>query len=125
MGTVVRGRPQGAVRTSGRQVSGWENSGRGEERIGPHDTTEDGPIWKAFTEEAGARFDSWVCCPHCGFSLHMDFECIAWPEKDEESPDAETVLAKRLAYYACEYCGTVWDDGDRAVRGVTRPRIRP
>ena len=83
-------------------------------------TTEDGPIWKALIEEAGARFDFWVRCPHCGFFQHMDFERIAWPGKDEEkSPDAETVLAKRLAYYACEYCGTVWDDGDRdrAVRG--------
>ena len=83
-------------------------------------TTEDGPIWKALTKEAGARFDFWVRCPHCGFFQHMDFERIAWPGKDEEkSPDAETVLAKRLAYYACEYCGTVWDDGDRdrAVRG--------
>ena len=83
-------------------------------------TTEDGPIWKALTEEAGARFDFWVRCPHCGFFQHMDFERIAWPGKDEEkSPDAETVLAKRLAYYACEYCGAVWDDGDRdrAVRG--------
>ena len=83
-------------------------------------TTEDGPIWKALTKEAGARFDFWVRCPHCGFFQHMDFERIAWPGKDEEkSPDAETVLAKRLAYYACEYCGAVWDDGDRdrAVRG--------
>ena len=83
-------------------------------------TTDDGPIWKALTEEAGARFDFWVRCPHCGFFQHMDFERIAWPGKDEEkSPDAETVLAKRLAYYACEYCGAVWDDGDRdrAVRG--------
>ena len=31
-------------------------------------TTEDGPIWKALIEEAGARFDFWVRCPHCGFS---------------------------------------------------------
>ena len=54
-------------------------------------TTDDGPIWKALTEEAGARFDFWVRCPHCGFFQHMDFERIAWPGKDEEkSPDAET-----------------------------------
>ena len=82
-------------------------------------TTEEGPIWKAYTEEAGARFDFWVRCPHCGFFQHMEFERIAWPGKDEEtSPDAETVLAKRLATYACGHCGTVWDDGDRdrAVR---------
>ena len=36
-------------------------------------TTDDGPIWKALTEEAGARFDFWVRCPHCGFFQHMDF----------------------------------------------------
>lgn len=40
-------------------------------------TTEDGPIWKALTKEAGARFDFWVRCPHCGFFQHMDFERIA------------------------------------------------
>lgn len=83
-------------------------------------TTEDGPIWKALTEGAGAHFDFWVCCPYCGFFQYVDFERIAWPGKDEEkSPDAETVLTKRLATYACEYCGTVWDGGDhdQAVRG--------
>ena len=52
------------------------------------------PDLKALTEEAGARFDFWVRCPHCGFFQHMDFERIAWPGKDErKSPDAETVLA--------------------------------
>ena len=84
-------------------------------------TTEDGPIWKALTEEAGARFDYWVRCPHCGFFQHMDFDRILWPGRYDEAaePDAETVLAKRLATYACEHCGAIWDDGDRdrAVRG--------
>ena len=83
-------------------------------------TTEEGPIWKALTEEAGARFDYWVRCPHCGFSQHMDFERIGWPGRNDDGgePEAETVLAKRLACYACEHCGAVWDDGDRdrAVR---------
>ena len=82
-------------------------------------TTEDGPIWKAFTEEAGARFDFWVRCPHCGMAQLMNFDRIDWPEKGtDKEPDPETVMARRLATYPCELCGAVWDDGDRdrAVR---------
>ena len=85
-------------------------------------------LWKAYTEEAGARFDFWVRCPHCGFFQHMEFERIAWPGKDEEkSPDAETVLAKRLATYA----RALWDGVGRRrprlgrqERGVARARVR-
>lgn len=82
-------------------------------------TTEDGPIWVAFTREAGARFDFWVRCPHCGLYQLMAFDRISWPDKDtDREPTAEDVLARRLATYPCEHCGTVWDDGDRdrAVR---------
>ncbi|WP_304680241.1 terminase gpA endonuclease subunit, partial [uncultured Desulfovibrio sp.] len=82
-------------------------------------TTEDGPIWTALTQEAGARFDYWVRCPHCGMAQVMDFERIGWPGKDtDKEPSAEIVLTRRLAYYPCEHCGAVWDDGDRdrAVR---------
>lgn len=82
-------------------------------------TTEDGPIWTAFTQEAGARFDFWVRCPHCGMAQLMDFERIDWPGKDtDKEPSAEDVLTRRLAIYPCEHCGVVWDDGDRdrAVR---------
>lgn len=82
-------------------------------------TTEDGAIWRAFMEEAGARFDYWVRCPHCNMRQHMQFENITWPYKDEEQcPSSEEVLAQRLATYPCEHCGAVWDDGDRdrAVR---------
>ncbi len=83
-------------------------------------TTEDGPIWTALTQEAGARFDYWVRCPHCGMAQLMDFERIGWPNKGtEREPSAEEILTRRLAYYPCEHCGAVWDDGDRdrAVRG--------
>lgn len=83
-------------------------------------TTEEGPIWKAFTEEAGARFDYWVKCPHCGKMQHMEFERLSWPGKDsEKEPNAEDVLAHRLAFYPCEHCGAAWDDEERnlAVRG--------
>ncbi len=82
-------------------------------------TTENGPIWMAFTQEAGARFDYFVRCPHCGFAQFMQFDRIDWPDKDtEKEPTAETVLSRRLATYPCEHCGAVWDDGDRdrAVR---------
>lgn len=82
-------------------------------------TTEDGPIWTALTQEAGARFDYWVRCPHCGMAQLMDFERIDWPGKNtDKEPSAEDVLTRRLAYYPCEHCGAVWDDGDRdrAVR---------
>ncbi|WP_165174642.1 terminase gpA endonuclease subunit [Desulfovibrio sp. ZJ369] len=80
-------------------------------------TTEDGPIWTALTREAGARFDYWVRCPHCGMAQLMDFERIDWPDKGTEmEPTAEEVLTRRLACYPCEHCGAVWDDSDRAVR---------
>lgn len=82
-------------------------------------TTEDGPIWTAFMQEAGARFDYYVRCPHCNIAQLMQFERIDWPGKDSDAePDAETVLTRRLATYPCEHCGVVWDDGDRdrAVR---------
>lgn len=82
-------------------------------------TTEDGPIWRAFNEEAGARCDYHVRCPHCGMWQLMRFERIGWPDKDTDAePTAEDVLAQRLAFYPCEHCGAVWDDGDRdrAVR---------
>ena len=83
-------------------------------------TTVDGAIWRAFTEEAQARFDYWVQCPHCGMHQLMSFERIAWPDKGtDKEPDAEEVLARKLAFYPCLHCGAVWDDNDRdrAVRG--------
>ena len=82
-------------------------------------TTEDGPIWRAFNEEAGMRFDYHVRCPHCGMWQKMLFERIGWPDKETDAePQAEDVLAQRLAFYPCEHCGAVWDDNDRdrAVR---------
>lgn len=83
-------------------------------------TTENGPIWQAFTMEAGARFDYWVKCPHCGQMQLMDFERISWPGKgSEKDADPQTVLVQRLAFYICDICGATWNDNDRdlAVRG--------
>ena len=78
-------------------------------------TTETGPIWKAFTEEANCRFDYWVRCPHCNIIQLMIFDRIRWPE---DVRDPEKVLTERLAEYCCEHCGAMWDDTDRdrAVR---------
>ncbi|MEG2173809.1 MAG: terminase gpA endonuclease subunit, partial [Desulfovibrionaceae bacterium] len=115
-------------------------------------TTEEGPIWQALTQEAGARFDYWVACPHCGIHQLMHFERIDWPGKPEScgaalrpmgcrgsgpaegrggeqpphpesEPSAEIMLTKRLATYPCEHCGAVWDDGDRD-RAVRRGQWR-
>ncbi|UQZ90682.1 terminase [Deltaproteobacteria bacterium Smac51] len=78
-------------------------------------TTENGPIWVAFTEEAHARFDWQVVCPHCGGRQLMKFDNIRWPENER---DPEKVLKDRLAAYHCEHCQALWDDADRnrAVR---------
>jgi len=102
------------------RVTTWRRRGRSHVMKVSTPTTPEGPIWVAFTQEAQARFDYWVRCPHCGMFQLMQFERIAWPGKDtDEEPDAEAVLAQRLATYPCEHCGTVWDDNDRdrAVRG--------
>ena len=79
-------------------------------------TVENGPIWIAFTEEAHARFDWYVVCPHCGQAQIMIFDNIRWPE---DVRDPELVLKDRLALYHCEHCPARWDDSDRnlAVRG--------
>lgn len=82
-------------------------------------TTEEGPIWRAFTEEAQARFDFWVKCPHCGAMQLMAFDRIGWPGKGaEKAADPEEIMARKLAFYPCEKCGVAWTDSDRdlAVR---------
>ena len=102
------------------RVTTWRRRGRSHVMKTSTPTTEAGPIWKAFTQEAQARLDYWARCPHCGMFQLMQFERIDWPGKDTDAePAAETVLAQRLATYPCEHCGTVWDDNDRdrAVRG--------
>lgn len=78
-------------------------------------TVEDGPIWKAYTEEAHARFEYHVICPHCGTAQLITFDQIRWPEEER---DPERVLAGRLAVYQCGHCDAQWTDADRdrAVR---------
>ncbi len=82
-------------------------------------TTENGPIWKAFSEEANARFRYWVRCPHCEEMQLMTFDNLTWPNKDgKDEPKSEDVLSRKLAWYACPHCGACWTDTDRdrAVR---------
>lgn len=82
-------------------------------------TTEDGPIWRAYSEEANARFLYWVKCPHCGKMQVMQFERLMWPGKDTENEmPGEQVFAEKRAHYPCEECGACWTDADRdkAVR---------
>jgi len=78
-------------------------------------TTENGPIWVSFTEEAHARFDWHVICPYCGAQQSMIFDNIVWPESER---DPEVVLKENLAVYQCAHCTKQWDDADRdqAVR---------
>ena len=78
-------------------------------------TTENGPIWVAFSEEAHARFDWQVVCPHCGGAQVMNFDNIRWPD---DVRDPELVLKDRLAVYQCGHCEAQWDDPtrDQAVR---------
>lgn len=79
-------------------------------------TTDTGPIWVAFTEEAHARFDWYVACPKCGVMQLMVFDNIKWPEGIQ---DPEAVLKDlQLVYYQCGHCPAKWDDAarDMAVR---------
>lgn len=84
-------------------------------------TTETGPIWIAFTEEAHCRFDWHVVCPHCGTQQLMIFDNIRWPEDVRDPRDLEAGAASasgQLARYHCGHCEAQWDDADRdrAVR---------
>jgi len=85
-------------------------------------TTEDGPIWRAFTEEAQVIFDYHVRCPECGKRQVMEFEQIKWPE-DERDPRRVELL--NLARYQCKHCSAMWDDYQRdmaVARGEWRTR---
>lgn len=79
-------------------------------------TTEDGPIWRAFTQEANARFRYWVRCPDCGAMHLMAVDRIVWPDKDTKNePSAETVYTQRLARYSCPSCSSLWTDEMRTL----------
>ena len=75
-------------------------------------TTENGPIWQAFSEEAHARFDWQVTCPNCGGLEVMNFDSIRWPEGIR---DPELILKDRLAVYQCAHCPATWNDAERSL----------
>lgn len=74
-------------------------------------TTETGPIWVAFTEEAQARFDWWVVCPECGCLQLMKFDNIRWPA-EVEGPEQ---VSEENVWYQCEHCDVHWDNHDRGL----------
>ncbi len=76
---------------------------------------EEGPIWKALTEEADIVFDYYVRCPYCGGTQKMVFEQIKWTEGVR---DPKKIEAEKSAWYECEKCHAKWDDPARnqAVR---------
>ena len=100
-----------------KRTNTWERRGRKIFKISTP-TTENGNIWRAFTE-ADVRFVFWVKCPHCGEMQLMTIERIGWPGKGTpDDPKFGDVFSKRCAWYACEHCGVCWSDADRdrAVR---------
>lgn len=82
-------------------------------------TTESGPIWRAYSEDAQVRFTRHARCPLCGHLHEMTFRQIKFPETER---DPERIESEGLAWYECPNCGGPWDDDmrNRAVRaGVT------
>lgn len=83
-------------------------------------TTQEGEIFKAHAKTQ-AHFEYVVKCPDCGHMQKMQFSrsdrkgCVRWPE----GATAQDVFSRKLAWYGCENCGSVWDDykRDRAVLG--------
>ncbi|MCK4739361.1 MAG: phage terminase large subunit family protein, partial [Deltaproteobacteria bacterium] len=84
-----------------------------------------GPIIQEFNA-CDAQMDFHVECPDCGEIQIMHFEHFIWPftEQIAKADDAEkmrianTIEREKLARYACDGCGVLWDDHKRnkAVR---------
>lgn len=74
-----------------------------------------GPITIEF-DGCDAHYDYHVQCPDCGCLQVMDFEHFWWPEKGEPKKTGEwkrlagKVAREKLARYACNGCGSMWDD---------------
>lgn len=72
-------------------------------------TLRTGHIWQA-KENADIVKHFKVPCPHCGEYIELKFGQIKWPKSDEMS---ETDRAEH-AFYACQECGNVIDDRQKA-----------
>lgn len=92
----------------------FENSGR-KMFLNSTPTSESGNIWQ-YLQSCQLVFHYWAKCPHCGKRQPMLFKHIVWDGGREAEPNE--IEAKRLARYACQGCGVLWDDEDRnqAVR---------
>lgn len=61
--------------------------------------------------EAGDQRRFHVPCPHCGEAQTLKWGQVKWHGRD--TPGEEQF--PETARYACEHCGTLWDDGERIV----------
>ena len=95
-------------------------------------TVETGLIWQALGRCADVR-EYHVACPHCDTLQQMKVEQLTWPGQlglfetagegrkvngeNCQQPDQDPELLKSLrpARYACESCGSLWDDLDRNI----------
>lgn len=68
-----------------------------------------------------------VPCPDCGHAQHLRWESVTWRGRrstgiDNAEEDLNREHHPETAGYACEACGSVWDDGQRiaAVRDAEK-----
>ncbi|MCK9324565.1 MAG: phage terminase large subunit family protein [Bacteroidales bacterium] len=74
-------------------------------------TIEQGPVWRAYQDEAQVRFVYLVKCPLCGKLQAMTTKQVKWDGGSEADP--ETVEATNAAWYECIECHGKWDDNLR------------
>lgn len=79
----------------------------------------------AWQEGDQRRF--YVPCPHCGHHQIMRWENVTWSGRqssgiDDAEKDASKEHQPETAGYACEECGSIWDDSQRiaAIRDAER-----
>lgn len=69
----------------------------------------------------------YVPCPDCGHEQHLRWENVTWTGRhstgiDDSDEDIGKEHLPETARYACESCGSLWDDGQRiaAIRDAER-----
>ena len=73
-------------------------------------TLKSGHIWKA-KEDADVEKHYFVPCPHCGEFIELVWAQVKFPGKDEVQEGADRAA---MATYACQACGAVITDRDKA-----------
>lgn len=66
-------------------------------------TLKTGNIWKGW-EQADARYEYYVPCPHCGAYQVLTMKQLKWPE------GSNAYDARDAAEYHCIFCGNIIDD---------------